>query len=181
MEALGQSLKQLWFAFRDLLVALAELLAPWLPLIVALGLWITFWTCAVNWERLRRVLLEGGWIGLVLVGLVTVLVWGTVDPPQWREIRTDDGRVFTGYLLGRTDDTLRISGADEPIAVERIASTDTYHRLLGLKVSNYVGKTVYVTALICIMLLCGSVQLAGCCRVTDPPQPVSLSHSHAAH
>ena len=35
------------------------------------------------------------------------------------------------------------------------------HNLLGLKLSNYVGKTVYVTFLFCIILLCGSVQLSG--------------------
>ena len=38
-----------------------------------------------------------------------------------------------------------------------------HHSLLGLQVSNYVGKTMYVTALYCIMFLCGSVQLSGCC------------------
>lgn len=38
---------------------------------------------------------------------------------------------------------------------------DGYHYLFGLKLSNFVGKTVYTTTLFCIMFLCGSVQLSG--------------------
>jgi len=38
------------------------------------------------------------------------------------------------------------------------------HDILGLSVSNFVGKTVYVTILFSIMFLCGAVQLSGCCR-----------------
>lgn len=38
------------------------------------------------------------------------------------------------------------------------------HKLLGLTLSNYVGKTVYVTFLLCIALVCGSVQLSGAVR-----------------
>ncbi len=37
------------------------------------------------------------------------------------------------------------------------------HIVLGLTLSNFVGKTVYVTALSVIALLCGSVQLSGLC------------------
>lgn len=37
------------------------------------------------------------------------------------------------------------------------------HALFGLTLSNFVGKTVYVTALAVIALLCGSVQLSGLC------------------
>jgi hypothetical protein len=37
------------------------------------------------------------------------------------------------------------------------------HFVLGLTLSNFVGKTVYVTALAVIALLCGSVQLSGVC------------------
>ncbi|MGE0377016.1 MAG: hypothetical protein AB7Q45_16520, partial [Planctomycetaceae bacterium] len=37
------------------------------------------------------------------------------------------------------------------------------HSLLGLTLSNFVGKTVYVTSLAVIALLCGSVQLSGLC------------------
>jgi len=37
------------------------------------------------------------------------------------------------------------------------------HSLLGLTLGNFVGKTVYVTAIVVITLLCGSVQLSGIC------------------
>lgn len=37
------------------------------------------------------------------------------------------------------------------------------HFIFGLALSNFVGKTVYVTSLICIMLLCGFVQVSGVC------------------
>jgi hypothetical protein len=37
------------------------------------------------------------------------------------------------------------------------------HYVFGLSLSNFVGKTVYVTALFSIMFLCGSVQLSGAC------------------
>ncbi len=56
-----------------------------------------------------------------------------------------------------------------------------HHSLLGLQVSNYVGKTMYVTALYCIMFLCGSVQLsgccAGCCRFEEAEPSESESHA----
>lgn len=61
---------------------------------------------------------------------------------------------------------------------------DGYHHLLGLTLSNYFGKMVYVTALFCIMFLCGSVQLSGCCAGWTPAQeePVELdAHTPAAH
>lgn len=37
------------------------------------------------------------------------------------------------------------------------------HYLLGRPVSNFAGKFVYVSALVTIMFLCGSVQLSGLC------------------
>jgi hypothetical protein len=40
---------------------------------------------------------------------------------------------------------------------------DGYHVVLGLHLTNFVGKIVFVTGLICIMLLSGAVQLAGGC------------------
>ncbi len=38
------------------------------------------------------------------------------------------------------------------------------HFIFGLTVSNYIGKLIYVTGLFCLMFLCGSVQLSGCCQ-----------------
>lgn len=119
MDALTQlwgSLVQVFWAVWDLLATLGALVLPLLPLIA----WVAFWLFAVNWTKLRRVLLDGGWVGAVLIGLVAVLAWGMIAPPA--------------------------GGA---------------HHMLGLSLSNFVGKTVYVTILFCIALLCGSVQLAG--------------------
>lgn len=128
MTALDQSFIQLLTALGTLLVALGRVLLPFLPL----AAWIAFWTLGVNWTKLRVVLLQGGWIGLLLIGAVAVLVWGTVAPPP--------------------------SGS---------------HHLLGLTLGNFVGKTVFVTTLICIMFLCGSVQLSGACgslcQFDEPP------------
>jgi hypothetical protein len=61
------------------------------------------------------------------------------------------------------------------------------HHLLGLSVGNYVGKFVYVTALIVIMIICGSVQLAGLCGSwanfpEEAPEPEhGDAHGHDAH
>lgn len=130
------ALLDLLIAVGQFWLALAKALLPWLPLIA----WIAFWTLAVDWVRLRTVLLKGGWIGVAALGLVAVLVWGVIAPPE--------------------------SGV---------------HSLLGLQVSNFVGKTVYVTTLIVIMLLCGSTQLSGCCDAwlnLQPPLAPVLAHGH---
>lgn len=53
------------------------------------------------------------------------------------------------------------------------------HHLFGLHVSNFVGKTVYVTALLTIMFLCGSVQLSGACgNLAHFPEDTSDDHDH---
>jgi hypothetical protein len=60
------------------------------------------------------------------------------------------------------------------------------HHLFGLHVSNLVGKTVYVTSLGVIAILCGSVQLSGalgnCCCFAEPAaEPAHQAHGHDAH
>lgn len=59
---------------------------------------------------------------------------------------------------------------------------DGAHHILGLTLSNYYGKLVYVTTLVCIMLLCGSVQLSGAldCCVTFAEAPAD-DHGHSNH
>lgn len=57
---------------------------------------------------------------------------------------------------------------------------DGFHHMYGLQVSNVVGKTVYVTSLLVIALLCGSVQLAGCCPTLCRLEEAS-EQSDAAH
>ncbi|MFM9960902.1 MAG: hypothetical protein ACKV2Q_06725 [Planctomycetaceae bacterium] len=141
MTELLISLSDLALAAWSLLKALSGLLLPWIPLAV----WIGFWLCAVNWIKLREVLIsKGGVLGLLLIGAIWVLIWGVVAPPA--------------------------SGT---------------HFLLGLTVTNFVGKLVYVTALFCLMFLCGSVQLSGCCQqwceVTMPDPHAHGDHGHAGH
>jgi hypothetical protein len=101
-----------------LIFVVLDVLSPNLPLVG----WIVFWLFAVNWVRMRETLLNGAWIGLLLVGFVAIVTWSAIAPPE--------------------------SGT---------------HNLVGLSVSNVVGKTVYVTMLYSIMFLCGAVQLSGCC------------------
>jgi len=48
---------------------------------------------------------------------------------------------------------------------------DGFHYILGKQLSNFVGKFVYVTGLVCIMLLSGAVQLAGVFGECCPPKP----------
>jgi hypothetical protein len=134
MDALLENLGQFLSAGWDVLISLGALLLPWTPL----AAWVLFWLAAVNWSKLWPVLKQGGLIGVVLIGLVMVLVWGVVAPPE--------GGV---------------------------------HHLLGLKLSNFVGKTVYVTALFVIAFLCGSVQLSGvCCQFPDEPDEPEHDHGH---
>lgn len=60
------------------------------------------------------------------------------------------GLLFTGLMM------ILIWGLIAP-------PVEGYHHLFGLRLSNFVGKTVYVSALFSIMFLCGSVQLSGAC------------------
>ena len=141
MTELLVSLSDLVVAAWSLLKAVSGLLLPWIPLAV----WIGFWLCAVNWNKLREVLVsKGGLLGVLLIGAIWVLIWGVVAPPE--------------------------SGS---------------HYLFGLTLSNFVGKLVYVTALFCLMFLCGSVQLSGCCQqwceVTMPDPHAHGDHGHGGH
>ncbi|MFM7038614.1 MAG: hypothetical protein ACKO2L_12930 [Planctomycetaceae bacterium] len=54
------------------------------------------------------------------------------------------------------------------------------HFLLGLSVSNYTGKFLYVTMLTCIALLCGSAQLNGAFgRLAEfPEEPAAEDYGH---
>ena len=138
-DALTQLAASLW----DLLTALLDLLVPWTPL----AAWVAFWLLAVNWIRLRVTLAKGGWVGLVLIGAIAVLIWGSVAPGA--------------------------GGFD----------------FFGLKVSNFVEKTVYVSGLACIMFIAGALQLsgfaAGWCRFEEPVLIAEAhghgDHGHAAH
>ncbi len=135
-----QSLVNVFWSLLDVVVALAIVIVPWLPLLA----WVTFWTLAVNWVKAFDILRRGGFIGLLLLMFVAIMVWGAVSPP-----------------------------------------VDGHHTLFGLTVSNYVGKFMYVTALTCIALLCGSVQLSGACpawcRFPEDEEPSHEVHATAGH
>ena len=136
MNDLLTDIQKLLSASWDVVISLLVLVLPWTPLLA----WVAFWLLAVNWVKLREVMIRGGWIGVVLIGLVMVLVWSLVAPPT------------SGPL----------------------------HRF-GLSVSNYVGKTVYVTALLTIMFLCGSIQLSGACGTLAQFPEVPPDHEDDGH
>ena len=131
-----ESLVQFFWSGVDVLNAVFQLLEPHLGFYLGLAFWIIFCTGALNWVRLRRIILSGGWIGVLLIAFAAVIVWGSIAPPEGGK-----------------------------------------HFILGAPLSNFPGKMVYVTGLICIMFLCGSVQLA-----LNPPEEeqatIPQSHSH---
>lgn len=55
-------------------------LLEYAPGIIAFGVWIIWWLFLVDWEVTRQTLKQGGWVGLVLLGLLVVLVWGSLSP-----------------------------------------------------------------------------------------------------
>ena len=77
-----ESLQQFFWAGVDVIRSFFELFQPHAGLYIALVLWIAFWVGAVNWVRLRKILLEGGWTGIVMIGFMAVLVWGCIAPPE---------------------------------------------------------------------------------------------------
>lgn len=62
-------------------------------------------------------------------------------------------------------------------------ASGSYH-LFGLNISNFVGKTVYVTSLYCLMFLAGAAQLSGlcsqCCQFEEEV-PEEDAHGHDSH
>ena len=134
LSNLIDSLIQLFQVLFDLVISLGGVILPWLPLIA----WVAFWLLAVDWSKLRGQMVRGGFLAVVLIGLMMILVWGTAAPPA-----------------------------------------DGSHHMLGLKLSNYVGKTVYVTMLLSVMFLCGSVQLSGSVdRFLNFPEDSPEPHAH---
>ena len=73
-----QSLQILGEALLKFLGEVAHVLVPWIPLFA----WIAFWLLAVNWLTLWPILFQrGGWIGVALIFVTTVLVWSVIAPP----------------------------------------------------------------------------------------------------
>jgi hypothetical protein len=123
-------------------------------------------------------------LGLVIVDLALLLLpWSALAAwiaywllaADWRKLRVillEQGGIvavgFAAFLM------VLIWGCVSP-------PTDDQHHLFGmLHVSNFVGKFVYVTMLLVIAALCGSVQLVG---TVDPwlhfPEPSPADdHDH---
>ena len=81
MEALFNlftSLVGVFQALLNLVVSVVLVLIPWLPL---LG-WLAFFSLAVNWSKAWPILRRGGILGVLLLMVVGVLVWGSVAPPE---------------------------------------------------------------------------------------------------
>lgn|SRR5262245_33875541 len=65
-------MSDLWTALQPVF----QLLLTLLPVV----LWGAFWLLCVNWKRAWPVLAEGAWVGVVLIGLVSALVWSKLEP-----------------------------------------------------------------------------------------------------
>jgi hypothetical protein len=98
MDALLDAISQFGLSLWELLAAILTILIPWTPL----AAWIVFWMFAVNWVRLRDVLAKGGWMGLVLIGAVMVLVWGSIAPGS--------GTFFGLHVSNFVEKTVYVSG-----------------------------------------------------------------------
>lgn len=53
--------------------------------VIALVLWVVWWLFLVDWNVAGKTLKGGGWVGLMLLGLLAVLIWGSLSPAD-REV-----------------------------------------------------------------------------------------------
>ncbi|MSR60176.1 MAG: hypothetical protein EXS05_21480 [Planctomycetaceae bacterium] len=75
-------------------------------------------------------------------------------------------------------------GAVAVLAWGNIAPGGGGFDFFGLKISNFVEKTVYVSGLACIMFLAGALQLSGfCSNLCQFEEPILIAdtHGHGAH
>lgn len=72
-----ESLVNVFWSVLDVVRALVLVVLPWLPLLA----WVGFWAFAVNWAKTLPIILRGGFLGVLLLMLATVLVWAAVAPP----------------------------------------------------------------------------------------------------
>lgn len=77
MSGVLESLWAFLAAGGDLLAAFVLLVTPWLPL----GAWAAFWLFAVDWMRLRRILVpQSGMVGLLLIAVFTAWISTLIAP-----------------------------------------------------------------------------------------------------
>jgi len=78
LESVIEAMLQILGGVRQIVMSLGEVVftAPVLPLLC----WAAFWLFAVDWTRIRQIMLKGGWLGLILIGVVMVIVWQQISP-----------------------------------------------------------------------------------------------------
>lgn len=124
------------------------------------------------WNVYQLVATLGGYVLPLLPLLIWVGFWMfAVDWVQLRRFLLKGG--WTGLLLLAVV-AIIVWGCVSPPA-------DGHHYMLGLTLDNFVGKTVYVTGLICIMFLSGAVQLAGVFGDCCPPKIETPSEGGGGH
>lgn len=88
LEAILDLLAAVW----AVLAQLGGVIIPWLPLVA----WCAFWLFAVNWRKMHVTLARGGWVPVILIGLVAILIWGLIAPPPGG--MHDFGQPVTNYV-----------------------------------------------------------------------------------
>jgi hypothetical protein len=74
---------------------------------------------------------------------------------------------------------LALIGAVMILVWGSISPGDGAFDFFGLRISNFVEKTVYVSGLFVIMFLAGAVQLSGCCsNCINFEEPVLIADTH---
>lgn len=89
-------------------------------LLLPLGLWIVLWLCAVNWQKLWRVLASGAWAPAVLLFLMGAVVWSRLSPGRfaWQlgiVAALAVLALFCGWLQGRMRWTPREISVEPPV------------------------------------------------------------------
>jgi hypothetical protein len=79
----------------------------WVLPLLPVALWCVWWLCCVNWEKAWPVLARGGWIVVVLLGLVSALVWSSIFPRPmgglpnfWWQAGAVTALILAGLLCG---------------------------------------------------------------------------------
>jgi hypothetical protein len=75
-EQFASDVTALWWALISLAGLLLGLALRWLFVVA----WLAWWLCAVNWEKVWEVLARGGWLVVLLLGVLAALAWSQLDP-----------------------------------------------------------------------------------------------------
>lgn len=135
-----------------------ELLESLLALVTALWSFLSaVFTLVLPWTPLLA------WVAFWLLAVNWVKYAAVLAKGGWT------GLVFTGFMI------IMMWGLIAPPEAG-------VHYVLGLSLSNFVGKAVYVVSLIVISFLCGAAQMSGACGslVCFKDDEESADQSHAA-